>query len=106
MLKRKLINLILRSPSVSGSRAGNTIATTWACMLYHGVDGYVEATKSIIDTARHIESKLRKISGIFIFGTPATSVVAMGSKVFDIFRLSDELCQKGWNLNALQYPSG
>jgi sphinganine-1-phosphate aldolase len=91
---------------VSGSRAGSTIACTWACLLFHGLDGYIESTKAIIDTARYIESKLRKINGIFIFGTPATSVIAIGSKVFDIFRLSDELCKKGWNLNALQFPSG
>lgn len=49
---------------------------------------------------------VRKIDGIFVFGKPATSVVAMGSNVFDIFRLSDALCKLGWNLNTLQFPSG
>ncbi|CAG9809755.1 unnamed protein product [Chironomus riparius] len=97
---------IYGSPTVSGSRAGANIATTWACLLYHGFDGYVESTKAIIDTAKYIESKIRPIKGLFIFGTPATSVIAMGSKDFDIFRLSDVLNQKGWNLNALQFPSG
>lgn len=91
---------------MSGSRAGSNIACAWACLLFHGLDGYVESTKAIIDTARYIEARLRKVEGIFIFGTPATSVVAMGSKVFDIYRLSDELNKKGWNLNALQFPSG
>jgi sphinganine-1-phosphate aldolase len=95
-----------RSPTVSGSRVGATIACTWACLLFQGFDGYVESTKAIVDTAKHIEAKLRSIKGIFIFGTPATSVVAIGSNDFDIFRLSDKLNQKGWNLNALQYPSG
>lgn len=85
---------------------GATIACTWACVLYHGFDGYVESTKAIIDTARHIEAKLRSVKGIFIFGTPATSVVAIGSKDFDIFRLSEQLNMKGWNLNSLQFPSG
>lgn len=89
-----------------GSRAGATVACTWACMLFHGMDGYVEATKAIIDTARYIEGKLRKIDGIFIFGTPATSVVAIGSKTFDIYRLSDGMNKSGWNLNVLQFPSG
>lgn len=49
---------------------------------------------------------MRSVKGIFIFGTPATSVVAIGSKEFDIFRLSDQLNKKGWNLNSLQFPSG
>lgn len=100
----KIINC--RSPTVSGSRAGANIATTWACLLYHGFDGYVESTKAIVDTAKYIESKIRLVKGIYVFGTPATSVIAMGSKDFDIFRLSDSLNQKGWNLNALQFPSG
>jgi len=49
---------------------------------------------------------VRDINGIFVFGKPATSVIALGSTVFDIFRLSDSLCKLGWNLNALQFPSG
>jgi sphinganine-1-phosphate aldolase len=97
---------IYGSPSVCGSRAGSVIASTWACMLYHGLDGYVENTKAIIDTSRYIEANLRKIKGLFIFGKPVTSVVAMGSNDFDIFRLSDGLVKKDWNLNVLQFPSG
>lgn len=94
------------SPTVSGSRAGGSIAACWATMLHHGLDGYVEATKRIIDTARYIERHLRKIPGIYIFGTPATSVIAIGSHDFDILRLSDTLSGLGWNLNKLQFPSG
>lgn len=91
---------------MSGSRAGCAIACTWACLLYHGMDGYVESTKAIVDTAKYIERKLRELKGLYIFGVPATSVVAMGSKVFDIYRLSDALNSKGWSLNTLQFPSG
>ncbi|XP_013103384.1 sphingosine-1-phosphate lyase [Stomoxys calcitrans] len=94
------------SPTVNGSRAGGVIATCWATMMHFGYNGYLETTKSILDTTRHIEQALRKIDGIFIYGKPETSVVAMGSHVFDIYRLSGALCDMGWNLNALQFPSG
>jgi sphinganine-1-phosphate aldolase len=94
------------SPTVNGSRAGGVIAATWAVLMNFGMEGYVETTKSIIDTSRYIEVALRKMKGIYVYGTPATSVIALGSKDFDIFRLSDALCSKGWNLNALQFPSG
>lgn len=94
------------SPTVNGSRAGGIIAATWATMMNFGLEGYVEKTRRIIDTARYIETELRKIDHIYIFGTPATSVVAIGSKEFDIFRLSAELNGLGWNLNSLQFPSG
>lgn len=49
--------------------------------------------------------RIRKIKGVFVFGDPEVSVVAIGSDVFDIFRLSNALTSKGWNLNTLQYPS-
>lgn len=52
----------------------------------------------------HID-RIRKIKGIFVFGDPEVSVVAIGSDVFDIFRLSNALTSKGWNLNTLQFPS-
>ncbi|CAD7012010.1 unnamed protein product [Ceratitis capitata] len=97
---------IYGSPTVNGSRAGGNIAACWATMMSFGHDGYLEATKRIVDTSRYIEAAIRKVDGVFIFGKPATSVVAVGSKVFDIFRLSDALCKLGWNLNALQFPSG
>ncbi|KAI8039851.1 hypothetical protein M5D96_007276 [Drosophila gunungcola] len=94
------------SPTVNGSRAGGIIAACWATMMSFGYDGYLEATKRIVDTARYIERGVRDINGIFVFGKPATSVIALGSNVFDIFRLSDSLCKLGWNLNSLQFPSG
>lgn len=31
-------------------------------------------------------------------------MVALGSDVFDIYRVGAELTKKGWNLNSLQYP--
>lgn len=94
------------SPTVSGSRSGGLIATCWATILSYGMDGYTATTSDIIKTTRYIERELRKLDGIFVFGTPATSVIAVGSKVTDIFCLSDALCKLGWNLNALQFPSG
>lgn len=45
------------------------------------------------------------MNGIFIFGTPVTSVIAIGSNDFHIYRLSEALSAKGWNLNSLQFPS-
>uniref|UniRef100_A0A3Q2TCG4 sphinganine-1-phosphate aldolase n=1 Tax=Fundulus heteroclitus TaxID=8078 RepID=A0A3Q2TCG4_FUNHE len=90
---------IYASPSVAGSRPGGIIAACWATMMYMGESGYVDATRKIISTA------IKKIHGVFVFGNPEVSVVAIGSEVFDIFRLSNALTAKGWNLNTLQYPS-
>ncbi|XP_055917558.1 sphingosine-1-phosphate lyase [Eupeodes corollae] len=94
------------SPTVNGSRAGGIIAACWATMMMFGEEGYLEATKRILDTSRFIEDGLRKIKGIHVIGKPATTVIAIGSEVFEIFRLSDALSKIGWSLNILQFPSG
>uniref|UniRef100_A0A6Q2ZKG1 sphinganine-1-phosphate aldolase n=1 Tax=Esox lucius TaxID=8010 RepID=A0A6Q2ZKG1_ESOLU len=94
---------IYASPSVAGSRPGGIIAACWATMMYMGEDNYVKTTRKIIDTARTIKTEY--INGVFVFGDPEVSVVAIGSNVFDIFRLSNALTSKGWNLNTLQFPS-
>ncbi|KAL4640940.1 sphingosine-1-phosphate lyase 1 [Arapaima gigas] len=96
---------IYASPSMAGSRPGGIIAACWATMMHMGEDGYIEATKKIVKTARFIEAEICKVNGLFVFGKPEVSVVALGSEVFDIFRLSNALTSKGWNLNTLQFPS-
>nr|XP_050860928.1 sphingosine-1-phosphate lyase isoform X1 [Vespula vulgaris] len=96
---------IYGSPTINGSRSGGIIASCWATLMYFGYEGYIKATKKIIQTSRYIEKELREMNGIFIFGTPVTSVIAIGSNDFHIYRLSEALSAKGWNLNSLQFPS-
>lgn len=96
---------IYGSPTINGSRSGGIIASCWATLMYFGYEGYIKATKKIIQTSRYIEKELREMNGIFIFGTPVSSVIAIGSNDFHIYRLSEALSAKGWNLNSLQFPS-
>jgi sphinganine-1-phosphate aldolase len=42
---------------------------------------------------------------LYVLGKPEVSVVSFGSNDFNIYRLSDAMAKRGWNLNALQYPS-
>ncbi|XP_012529920.1 sphingosine-1-phosphate lyase [Monomorium pharaonis] len=97
---------IYGSPTINGSRAGGIIAACWTTLMHYGYDEYVKSTKKIIETTRYIERRLRTTEGIFVFGTPATSVIAIGSNDFHIYRLSEALSDKGWNLNTLQFPCG
>jgi len=96
---------IYASPTFAGSRPGAIIAACWSTMMLYGRLGYVDSTQKIISTARMITEELRKMDGIFIYGEPLVSVIGIGSTVFDIYRLSDALTKRGWNLNALQFPS-
>jgi sphinganine-1-phosphate aldolase len=46
------------SPTFAGSRAGSLIAMTWATLMNIGLNGYVKATKNIIETTQHITNEL------------------------------------------------
>jgi sphinganine-1-phosphate aldolase len=48
------------SPTMAGSRAGSLIAITWATLMSFGYDGYVEATRKIIETTRYIADGYKK----------------------------------------------
>lgn len=48
---------IYASPSIAGSRPGGIIAACWATMMNMGENGYVDATKKIVSTARKIKTE-------------------------------------------------
>jgi len=97
---------IYATHTIAGSRAGSAIATCWASLLHFGRNGYVDATRRILETAAYIRDELKNCEGIFIYGEPLLSVIAIGSKDLNIFQLSNELHKLGWCLNPIQYPSG
>jgi len=51
---------------VAGSRAGAIIAACWATMRMIGRDGYVDATREIIATTRHIEAESVICNHLFV----------------------------------------
>lgn len=96
---------IYATATIAGSRPGGIIAACWAALLSYGYQGYVDATRSIIQTTKQIAKDISKINGIHIIGEPDVSVIAFGSDHFNIYGLSDGLSKRGWNLNVLQFPS-
>ena len=92
------------SASTAGSRPGSLIAATWATMLHFGVNGYVEQTKKVVETARWITSEMRNIPGIYVMGSPKISVFAITSQEVNMYHLRDAMEERGWHLNALQFP--
>lgn len=51
---------IYASPSVAGSRPGGIIAACWATMMHMGENGYVDATRKIVSTARKIKTEYER----------------------------------------------
>jgi len=95
---------IYATPTIGGSRAGGIIAACWATMISYGREGYVEATKQIVETTKYIFKEIAKVPGLKMVGSPDVCVVAFTSEKFNIYSLSDAMKKRGWGLNALQFP--
>ena len=92
------------SATLLGSRMGGVIAAAWASFMYHGLEGYIKNTRTILQNSNYLHDELAKLKGISICGSPSLSVIALFSDQIDILQVSDDLAIKGWNLNVLQFP--
>lgn len=92
------------SPTFAGSRPGALSAACWAAMLSIGQEGYLAATKKILETAAKIKDGIRQMPDLQILGDPLW-VIAFSSKTLDIYRVMDYLTAKKWSLNGLHKPS-
>lgn len=91
------------SPTMAGSRPGGLSAAAWAAMVSIGEQGYLEATRRILETAQRIRSGIESIPELRVLGDPLW-VIAFASAHLDIYRVLDQMAQRGWNLNGLHHP--
>lgn len=91
------------SPTIAGSRPGALSAACWAALVATGQQGYLEATRRILETASVIKRGIEEIPDLHILGDPLW-VIALGSDTLDIYEVADAMAERGWNLNALQRP--
>lgn len=99
------------SPGFAGSRNGALIATAWAAMVYHGLEGYVENTTLMMRCATRFKQAIASpdelAEHVELVGDPAMSVVAFASRPGrrDIYVVNDMLSKRGWKMSALQSPA-
>lgn len=91
------------SPTMAGSRPGGLSAAAWAAMVSIGEQGYLDATRRILETARRIRCGIESIPELRVLGDPLW-VIAFASTRLDIYRVLDQMAQRGWNLNGLHHP--
>lgn len=92
------------SPTFAGSRPGALSAACWAALTSIGADGYLAATKKILETADKIKKGIREIPELRVLGEPLF-VVAFASDTLDIYKVLDYMSRKKWSLNGLHKPS-
>ena len=92
------------SPTFAGSRPGALGAACWASLLAVGQDGYLAATRKILETAAKIKEGIRQIPDLKLLGDPLW-VIAFGSETLDIYRVMDYMTGRKWSLNGLHKPA-
>jgi sphinganine-1-phosphate aldolase len=92
------------SPTFAGSRPGSITAETWAAMVAFGEEGYMVATKALLETAAAMKEGIAEIPEIHVLGDPLW-VLALASDQVDVYAVMDEMAHRGWSLNGLQHPA-
>ncbi|KAJ1966761.1 Dihydrosphingosine phosphate lyase, partial [Dimargaris xerosporica] len=98
---------IYASPTIAGSRPGALIAGCWAAMVRMGEQGYIDATRQIIEAARQVKWGIQDtLPELYLVGDPWVSVVAFSAhEPLSIYGINDVMNTKGWGLSVLQFPS-
>lgn len=96
---------LYHSPTFAGSRPGGLSAACWASLVTMGEDGYLKATKSILDAVDVMKTGVKSIPELYLFGE-SVGVFAFGSEEINPYELLDAMSAKGWALTGLQRPPG
>jgi glutamate/tyrosine decarboxylase-like PLP-dependent enzyme len=91
------------SPTFAGSRSGAISAECWAAMLAFGEEGYMVATRAILESAALIRRGIEAIGDLQVLGDPLW-VIAFASDTIDVYAVVDQMSHRGWSLNGLQNP--
>jgi glutamate/tyrosine decarboxylase-like PLP-dependent enzyme len=92
------------SPALAGSRPGGLVAGAWAALLSMGEEGYLRATRSILETAATIRSGIEAIPELRVIGDPLW-VIAFTSDSLDTYEVMAQMAERGWSLNGLHRPA-
>ncbi|HEX5614554.1 MAG TPA: aminotransferase class V-fold PLP-dependent enzyme [Acidimicrobiia bacterium] len=91
------------SPTFAGSRPGALSAVCWATLLTIGEEGYLDATRRILDTATTIKQGIAQIDGVEVIGDPLWNI-AFRSDELNVWAVLDQMGKRHWSLNGLQDP--
>lgn len=84
-----------------------SINMVWAAIMNLGKKGHTSYTKRIIKLTKNIIAKIKEIDELEILGDPQLNVIAFTFKKdiqLNIYDLQDQMKQRKWFLNELQYP--
>ena len=92
------------SPTFSGSRPGALSAVCWAAMVTTGEEGYLEATRQILEAVAVMRTGIEAIPELRLLGQPV-GPFAFAADDLNIYQVMDQMSYKGWALTGLQKPA-
>ena len=93
------------SPTFAGSRPGGLSAACWASLVSIGEEGYMRATKAILESAAEIKAGIAEIDELEVLGDPLFCVAFRATDDdLDIYRVMDAMSERQWSLNGLHHP--
>ncbi|MCZ7527324.1 MAG: aminotransferase class V-fold PLP-dependent enzyme [Acidimicrobiia bacterium] len=93
------------SPTLAGSRPGALSAVCWATMVTIGEDGYLDATRRILETAEVVKDGVNAVDGLEVIGDPLFDVAFRATDDgLNVYAVNDVMSHRGWSLNPLQDP--
>jgi sphinganine-1-phosphate aldolase len=95
------------STAMAGTRPAGPIAAAWAALMYIGIDGYLELTRTAHDAALALRAGIESIGGLGVRGDPTATVIAFGAQdpaSLDIFAVGERLHGEGWYLDRQHRP--
>ena len=92
------------TPTIVGTRPAGGVAASWATFEFLGVEGYKQIARDLMSFIDDYRTGIRDINGLEILGDPHLSIVAYGSKEFDVFRVAEIMQAKGWLPGLVQKP--
>lgn len=99
--------------TIAGSRSGGMMAQTWASMMTLGENGYLDATRKILEVVHTIAEGIKNIKGLRLVGQTEAMMVAFqsantgeGHTPVNMYSLCDMMAKKGWHVNSTQNPPG
>ncbi|KAL1916064.1 uncharacterized protein VTP21DRAFT_6068 [Calcarisporiella thermophila] len=98
---------VYASPTMAGSRPGALIAGCWAALMRTGEQGYIDATRKMVKSARIIKEGINNTEGLFVLGDPKTTVIAFSVKddPLLVFAIASRLSKEhGYYLTLMQNP--
>jgi glutamate/tyrosine decarboxylase-like PLP-dependent enzyme len=94
------------TPTLLGTRPGGAVAGAWAVLNHLGTEGFEDAARRLSKMVDQYCDGIRAIDGLELWAKPDVSIINYGSNEFDIFRVSEQMVERGWLSGLTRRPKG